>query len=703
MPDLEIPLLVNTVFQMLLKTEGVQQLASLQVQGQQRLDTRIATAVSAVVQEMLAERRDAKQIEAAKDDAATDRRPDTHADLPGQPGSQDNGFATGVEVTQTAVPGDLNKTAGETESGHEVSTASDHTAGAESDHTAQVAAENKLQEPQIQQRALDTIDEFRQEIVSRAEYLGKLTQDELNGVILSLVKIQPIDESMVKSESLDDQWQSVQAQLESDVAQQVDALSQVARQVEGKWPQVAAEDLATRLVDKAALIDLAGMERTVTESLRHGNPPTVTTLLDERRTVAEELDRQHSQQQARPSSKRHHAIQSLEHKQRELEFDSRLAIGLLQHDVAQQIEASRQALASDLQQLPENSTARKSGEAVLKIYSPAADTGPEVRAALVDFYDAVANKHSYERAGELLDKVLDAHDSRLFEYVKNFPKDPGGVIVAALSEEQDIRERAQREIQRALDGETDQRVGRVSSWGREVKQSRPDLDYQQTVDYHAQMRLENMFKVFQLVADLKDRGLVSQNDPVRVPDGGASFQLGHGSVEDRTAAAHKLPAQISIGVDHSGLAGMPERRLDHLVPDQDDVLKLAVRGWFGTTTETPLCVNAVDSLWEEKGLREAFRGAIEYIVQQSEAANRQAVLKEAFERFKDDALTALTLASRHNEDRRHATASAELRQDPRCLTPDDRDQMARVIAEYQRMLADMEFEKLRDSVKGLQV
>jgi hypothetical protein len=129
---------------------------------------------------------------------------------------------------------------------------------------------------------------------------------------------------------------------------------------------------------------------------------------------------------------------------------------------------------------------------------------------------------------------------------------------------------------------------------------------------------------------------------------------------------------------------------------------LAVRGWFATTTELPLHVNAVDSLWEGKGLREAFRGAIEYVVRQPQEADRQAVLGEAFRRFQEDALAALDLAREHNEGRLREMQRAEPSpaRDPRTLTPDDRLQMRHVLDEYQQMLQEMDLEKLRTLIHG---
>jgi hypothetical protein len=147
--------------------------------------------------------------------------------------------------------------------------------------------------------------------------------------------------------------------------------------------------------------------------------------------------------------------------------------------------------------------------------------------------------------------------------------------------------------------------------------------------------------------------------------------------------------------------GLAERfRVDNLVPAAEDVLRQSVRGWFGTTTVTDLYVNAVDSLWEKKGLGEAFRAAVQDLVRQPVDADRQATVDQAFTRFREDALAALERARAHNEDelrdlrRRPPTEEAH----PRTLTVQDRENMRTVLDEYQRCLEEQRLEDLRRSV-----
>ena len=87
-------------------------------------------------------------------------------------------------------------------------------------------------EVKVQELTVETIDTFREDLADRAVYLNKLSQDELNTVTGSLVEVQRRAEmsntaSPGASQFVDEQWQSLQARLEADVARQRDALSLV--------------------------------------------------------------------------------------------------------------------------------------------------------------------------------------------------------------------------------------------------------------------------------------------------------------------------------------------------------------------------------------------------------------------------------------------------------------------------------------------
>jgi hypothetical protein len=244
-------------------------------------------------------------------------------------------------------------------------------------------------------------------------------------------------------------------------------------------------------------------------------------------------------------------------------------------------------------------------------------------------------------------------------------------------------------------------AGRVSPWGRDLERSVCNDAYLKTVDVHASLRQETVWKVLEVVADLKQSGVIAPEDPVGIAR--ASFHLGSGSLAERTDAAHKLPGQLTIGLEQAKLAdtGLAERfRLDSLVPAAEDVLKQSVRGWFGTTTVTDLYVNAVDSLWEKKGLGEAFRAAVQDLVREPVTTDRQAALDQAYTRFREDALAALERARAHNDDELRDLRKCPPTEDvhPRTLTVADRENMRLVLDEYQRCLEEQRLEDLRRTV-----
>jgi hypothetical protein len=257
-----------------------------------------------------------------------------------------------------------------------------------------------------------------------------------------------------------------------------------------------------------------------------------------------------------------------------------------------------------------------------------------------------------------------------------------------------------------LEGEIDcesTSAARISPWNRAVHQSRHEAEYLASLEFHAQTRLETVCKVLELVCDLRDANTLQPNDRVSFLAGGAAFQLDEGSVIDRTAGAHKLPGQLTIGVDPAVLdervRETQERfRLDNLITD-DQLLKDAVRGWFGTTTVTPTYVNAADKLWEDKGLREAFRGAVELIVRQPDNFERDAAIAQAYERFRDDAFAALNLARDHNEARlRELERRNSPPESPRVITQEDREAIRQVLEAYERTLEQARLDELLKNV-----
>ena len=484
----------------------------------------------------------------------------------------------------------------------------------EVDTTVEVTRTDRQQVTEVQKEVIETIDTFREELANRAVELNKLSQEELNKLVGSVVGLQQREEqaqpgdALIRSQFVEEQWQSVQHRLEADVARQRDALSLVA-------------------LDPArpGTIDLAQTEQMATCALDATYPSTVSELRAELREVDSQIEGLRAEQRNAWSWDRHESIAQLDHKSDQMTLDAQLAMSLLAQDVARQIEECRAALQAARQLAPDGTTTALRYEAALERLAPDFELPP--------------------------------------------PAEP---------------------------------AGRVSPWGRDLQRSVCTDEYLKSVNFHAQLRQENIWKVFELVADLKHDGVIGPDDPVGI--GRAAFHLGTGSLSERTDAAHKLPSQLTIGLDHTKLADtqLAERfRLDNLVPAAEDLLRQSVRGWFGTTTVTDLYVNAVDALWETKGLGEAFRSAVEHIVRQPLDADRQVVLDQAYARFRDDALAALDRARAHNEDklrdlRRHPPSGE---QHARTLTCEDRENMRRVLEEYERcLLEEKKQEELRQAV-----
>ena len=89
---------------------------------------------------------------------------------------------------------------------------------------------------------------------------------------------------------------------------------------------------------------------------------------------------------------------------------------------------------------------------------------------------------------------------------------------------------------------------RKHPWSEDIRQGSirnndTSLQYTREVEFHAQMRLENIIKFFHVVIYLKHLGKINSGDSMTI-SGGAQYHMGKGSTLDRTAAAHKLPCPI---------------------------------------------------------------------------------------------------------------------------------------------------------------
>ena len=121
---------------------------------------------------------------------------------------------------------------------------------------------------------------------------------------------------------------------------------------------------------------------------------------------------------------------------------------------------------------------------------------------------------------------------------------------------------------------------------------------------NAMLRLSVILQSFALVAALRVKYIVPAGALVTLT--GADQQFGSGSRDDKTQAAHKLPRRVLI--DNQPLQFWAARL------GADEMFTLHALGVQGATTTLPDYFNKADSLWEGKGLAEAYRAAIALLV-----------------------------------------------------------------------------------------
>jgi hypothetical protein len=118
------------------------------------------------------------------------------------------------------------------------------------------------------------------------------------------------------------------------------------------------------------------------------------------------------------------------------------------------------------------------------------------------------------------------------------------------------------------------------------------------------LRLSVILQSFALVAALRVKNIVPAGAPVTLT--GADQQFGSGSREDKTQAAHKLPRRVLIGAQPLQFWAAKL--------GADGMFRLHALGVQGATTTLADHFNKADSLWEGKGLAEAYRAAIVQLV-----------------------------------------------------------------------------------------
>ena len=122
---------------------------------------------------------------------------------------------------------------------------------------------------------------------------------------------------------------------------------------------------------------------------------------------------------------------------------------------------------------------------------------------------------------------------------------------------------------------------------------------------HAVMRYKDFRKIFAALYVMRRENIIPAC-AVAVRGAGNQFDEGRGTRPDRTQGAHNLPRQLLLGGHplEYWLAASPV----------DETMALSVVGAEGVAIVLPEEWNKADSLWEMKGLSEAFRAAAEVIV-----------------------------------------------------------------------------------------
>jgi hypothetical protein len=203
----------------------------------------------------------------------------------------------------------------------------------------------------------------------------------------------------------------------------------------------------------------------------------------------------------------------------------------------------------------------------------------------------------------------------------------------------------------------------------------------EVVEHHAEGRLATAYAVLDQIAGRLDANPIDKDTPVFV-GGPAVYQLGKGSRADLTEAAHELPGQVYIGIDETEFRRRSANdtsgyRLDNWISDDSDLAALA-RFQASATNVLPAFVNDVDSLWEDRGLRQALQTAIEELIK-GDSVNLRA-LEQAYETFRVEADKALDSARDYYS----------------AMPPDDVKLKLEVVDGYRCMLDQVDANRARD-------
>ena len=207
MPDLDY-LSIQGVDHSLQQAESVQQLANLQVTGQQNLDARIGAALAFVVENLLGQSlQDAKQAEAFRD-------PASYRSAAGLDGNQ-TAALDDVTRTVSAEQAFKHQTVSENAKAFDTETPSDP--GRDMLRDQQLAGDMARKMADAAQGINDPIEALRARLVSQAQQCAEDFQQQLSHNAESLKKLnndqlQDLFFSLLQNPSVENQWQAMQQQ-----------------------------------------------------------------------------------------------------------------------------------------------------------------------------------------------------------------------------------------------------------------------------------------------------------------------------------------------------------------------------------------------------------------------------------------------------------------------------------------------------------
>jgi hypothetical protein len=575
-----------------------------------KLANALEAAISQIIQEKIADAKaDALDDNNRADDPDNDQSPANATDntpTPTDPRLSDPDPGIGNQPTNdanTTVPGSKAVIATNTE------------LKTDRDRTVETAADSLQAAQQLQNRAAERVDQFRDELAHRAPDLSFLRPSELVTFARSLL-----------SDDLAATWEVKQQALEQQAAEAQDALTRVAEQMRGQWPEAKVNECIRQISGLTSNIDAVEAGRAAAAFLTNSLEASVSQL------VARATDPSLAQE-----------------KQREAKFDAHLAIAYAEALLKEQATEACQAASAFLEQLPPRSLARTNAEAMLAIADRFPESQPETRKALEWYYTSLS-KDSAPEARKELDRLLmckdDAVLGRAIGYAIELAREGSAdlsqlrCIAKVVDPDPEVRFRARQQLEET--GCEVQRAKRVSPFegvpdpksfeaalletaAFQALQAELVCKPAEVVAQHAEARLTTAFTVLSLIETLKEQDVVKPEASVNI--GGAFFQLDKGSRVNDTEAAHQLAGQVYLGSE----------RLDTLLTDTQ--LASLARVQAALTTVVPSYVNGVDSAWERNGMRNAFENAVAYLIK--EPAGDPRALERAYEIFRAEATNAL--------------------------------------------------------------